>query len=220
MGIRGSVKLALLAEGAGELGSGFPSRPGDILPEQILGAGHALVRRMFASNGGLPEKAIVFLAPLRTPRGREPRGSDLTVSSDLRRLLSWPRVEHAPHASVVLLDDDDDEGIARELSEEIGETLPPSTIIAAVPEFEAWLLVDHDALQRVLGAKFDKPPERFGRDDAKARLQNLCSTHRPETSYSTLAREIAQELDLTLAARLPSFLRAHQAVRAIAQRLR
>lgn len=219
----GALKLALLAEGVGELALGASSRaPGDPLPNDALGAGHLLVRKMAVSTGLIPEAAVVFVRPLKLHPGRDARGSDLSALPRLRQLTVWPQSKRAPDGSIVLLDDDDRKGIAAELGSQVEAWSHRMVVIAAAPEFEAWLLADHEALQRALNASIDmtSSPDRLGRDEAKRLWTSLRVQHRPDWTHNQAARNVVDALDLERAAkRSGSFRQALEGVKGFTTKL-
>ncbi len=89
--IEGALKLALLAEGQGELAASSKNRiqlaPFDTIDPEQLGAGHRLVARITAEGRPIAFEAVQFVSPLRV-RGREAKGSDLVTPATLRALLA------------------------------------------------------------------------------------------------------------------------------------
>jgi hypothetical protein len=84
-----SLNIVLYAEGGRELSSDqrIVLAPGDLIPDECLGAAHVLTARTIEHKARIPRAAIHFSEPLRT-RSRQPRGSLLLIRSTLRQLLS------------------------------------------------------------------------------------------------------------------------------------
>lgn len=152
------LRVVVMAEGAGELGhTGAPVVPGSWRAPEHLGPGHVLVRRVVEQECGVPEGAISFFEPFRPSTGRPfLHGSQLRVVKSLKKvILPWRLQpdEERPHLAVVLLDADDDEPgpLRTRLEEALTSVGTPVVIGVSVKEFEAWLVADDAACQRVLG---------------------------------------------------------------------
>lgn len=155
----GQVRVVLYAEGAGEVSfSSLERSPGTSLLEEELGAAHLLIRRALEQGRGIPEAAVSFEEPLRLRRGgRIARGSDLLSSQRLRELLTWPA--HPPDLAVVLVDADGFLDRLQVLQRAVVDRSVPHAIGVAVQEFEAWLISDHGAVKKALGASPSGPAE-------------------------------------------------------------
>lgn len=144
---------------------------------------------------------------------REARGSDLTTTRVLRRLLNSPQKHRAPDCSIVLLDDDGDPDKVKDAITEAQTAFPPACVVVASRTFEAWLIADHDGLQAALQATFamSSAPDTV---DAKTLLAGFTATSmqaRPGMTAAMLRRSIAEQMDLDRArSRSPSFDRAAQ----------
>jgi hypothetical protein len=148
-----SARVALYAEGAGEtLGAvTLLPTPGDLLREGHLGPAHLLVRRVVSQERRIPEDAVHFVAPLRSPRGKTVCGSMLHSGKILRKCLVWPFADRRPDLAVVIVDQDDETRRKRDLDAATANLAVTRVIAVAVKEFEAWLLADPDALRDAVG---------------------------------------------------------------------
>lgn len=182
-----SFRVVLYAEGAAETAGSVTQLPEPLHPlaEDMLGPAHMLVRRCLSP--AVPESAITFLAPLRTSRGRVARGSDLLHVPTLRRLLAFPR---RPDLAVVLVDGDEDRSRKATLEAALEGLAMPRVIGVAPPEFEAWLIADHEAVGAVLGRPVPTPPdpESMRRRQAKALLQDWLTDGPAEARISVASR--------------------------------
>jgi hypothetical protein len=211
-----SQRIVLYAEGPGDSGGELRMLPayGTALAEPHLGAAHYLVRRTVARILSCPPDAVTFTAPLRTPRGRHARGSDLLVPPILRRLVAFPPTPRRPDLAIVLLDEDGDRS-RRELAKCMEAGTVPSVLGIPAPEFESWLLCDHQCVCSQLSTASDPPPEpdSMPPGQAKAYLRRLVATGPANVSWGEAARSIAQNLDLDLAMRSRSFERFEKELR-------
>lgn len=189
------MRVALYAEGPGELGhrDGAAS-PGHPLEPSLLGPGHALLDRSLRHLR--PALAPTFVAPLRLPRGRVARGSDLHDPTSLKRLLVWPSPSLRPDLQVVLVDADGDERARRRLAEAVAELLHPPVLAVAVQEFESWLIRDLGALRSCLDLDSDPHPAEQNQrpGEAKTWLKQRCAEVGRDGATSRL--DIAKALDL------------------------
>jgi hypothetical protein len=164
------MRIVLYAEGAGELAAAGNSHTSHIIPEDDLGAAHLLVRRCLAEGGPLRTEAIRFQGPLRAPRARVARGSDLLDRNTLRRLLTWMKPELEPDLVVVLVDEDGERGRKQMMEDFVSDLLPDKKVVAvAVREFESWLIADEDAAGEASGTSFDRTPDIEPMEPRKAR---------------------------------------------------
>lgn len=208
------MKVVLYAEGVGETGKGLLPAPGDVLPEELLGPAHVLVRRGLQRERRIPEAATQFVAPQRV-RARQPKGSDLHHRQTLRQLLSWPLASRRPDLAVVFVDADGERARQRTLEAHV-EGLPiPKVLAVAVQEFEAWLLADTsalaEALQRTVQA--GPSPESLDPGVAKKTLNDWMAEQAADPDQRlALRREIAERCALDEVSRCCSafatFLRA------------
>jgi len=172
----GALRIVLYAEGGGETTGELEGlrAPGDPLRDEEQGPGHLLVRRAVTLAGSVPEQAIVFEEPLRTRRGRLPRGSDLHDTNTLAQLLTWGTRSRQPDLCVVLVDSNGDTRRKERLNAAMSGLTVPKVIAMAIAEFEAWLIADHQAVARVLGSgPVDLgPPESLSPRSAKNALKS------------------------------------------------
>lgn len=189
------LRVVLYAEGSGEtLGAvSLLPAPGEPLGEQMLGPGHVLVRRALSEARGVSPADVQFESPLRTRRGRVPRGSDFLRSTTLLQLLSWADPARQPNLAVVLVDADGDRQRRRKLQSIARQVTVPAIVAVATQEFEAWLIADHATLSQVVGMKVEpvSEPERLQPGEAKAGLAR-CG------AVPQLRREIAERCDLRI----------------------
>ncbi|MBI5361924.1 MAG: DUF4276 family protein [Planctomycetes bacterium] len=194
-------RFVLYAEGAGELGStpGHPLAPGRVLPAELEGPAHVLVRRCCRELLDVAEHALRFEAPLRHA-AREVRGGDLRNSKVLRRVLHWADPSMRPDVAIVLVDQDGEEDRRSRLATWIGDPLPTTPVVlgVAVEEFEAWLITDHAAVNLVLELREDPwvKTESMRPGHAKERLGRLVQASRRGASAPELRLELAKQLDL------------------------
>lgn len=198
------LRFVLYAEGAGELGStpGYPLAPGKPLSPELEGPAHVLVRRCCVELLGLDEHAVRFEAPLRH-EAREVRGGDLRNTKVLRRILRWADPRLRPDVAIVLVDQDGDVDRRSMLSACIAN--PPQVIPIvlgiAVEEFEAWLIADHAAVNRVLELQEDPWPktETMRPRHAKELLGRLVEGSERGASTPDLRLELVRAMDLNRA---------------------
>lgn len=212
-------RVVVYAEGAGELAGRDTSRqraPGHALTEEELGAAHLLVRRCLERAGDLAPDSIQFEAPLRS-RGKLARGSMLHSRNTLRPLLFWADEDMQPDLAVVLVDAD---GKADERQEELSTSMENLLVKAvaavAIQEFEAWLIADGEAVKSVLRKPLvpPKPPERLGRTQAKALLQQWSEEHASKQAPAELRRQLVLQCNLdTLSRVCPAFAAFLQGLR-------
>lgn len=197
-----SLRVVVYAEGTGELARDWlpGAAPGVPIEDEDLGPAHVLARRGLRRTRGVAEMAVVFEHGLRKTNTRAPRGSDLHRETILRRLLDWSDPAMRPQLALVFVDEDDEKGRYPRLKESIEGlriSRPPTVIVVARREFEAWLVTDRKCLERALGRTLEDPgdPETWGPARAKALLANLLEG---ETSIrrSALRREISTSCDL------------------------
>lgn len=187
----GALTLALVGEGAGDLGAEWPwTTPRSALSDDELGPAHLLIRRATAAGAGVPEGAVRFVAPVRKSTGAHYRGSDLLRPENLRRIVAAHQLPVAGHPLVhrvvVLVDQDGDPDRERMLVDAVGAR---AIVGVAVKEFEAWLHGHPN-------------PESLARGQAKADLRDRAVRE---------ARARAVDLD-ELARRCPSFGRRRGAL--------
>lgn len=199
----GAFKVALYAEGAGETLKGPHSSvpPGEILPEDELGAGHVLIRRLLSQDLSLPPGAVRFVRPLRL-RDREARGSDLLDDRAVSRLVNWPMPTRRPTCSVLLVDSD---GRPGRHPLEFRDCIPPAYRGVAAKEFEAWLIADQVGVQQAMaGATFEmtRAPEDLLPGEAKALLAQALGgvSSGSHEEAKGLRRTISELMDLDRAA--------------------
>jgi hypothetical protein len=222
------VRVVVYAEGVGERAGELtlPPPPGYRLSEEHLGSVHVLVRRAMSVGGPLPEAAICFDSGLRTRAGREPRGSDLHHTETLRRLLSWPRPELRPDLAVIVIDEDEDHGRESQLEHTTADIPVPHVIVAAVHEFEAWLVADTKSLRTALelDVSTTKDPESMPRGESKVTLADWIARAKkatlPGSDSRLIRRSIAAHCNLDeVAKRCPSFDRLVRKLAAVNARL-
>lgn len=198
-------RVVVYAEGQGELAGTVrhDHAPGSPLSEQELGPAHLLVRRCLERTRGLDPSVIRFEEPLRTGRGRRPRGSDLHSGDALRRLLLWADESKRPHLAVVFVDADGDEKRQGYLDGYVTDLPVEAVVGVAVEEFEAWLIADSAALKSVFRQPLAPPksPERLGRRQAKELLQQWCEQHGRNRDAGELRGELALSSDLETVSR-------------------
>ena len=224
------VRVVLYAEGPGETFGldehwsaanttlGIMPPPGEALPEEVLGAGHLLMRRIICDRSRVPPGAIRFDAPLRT-RGRVPRGSDLLDKEVLPQLLVWPRDRHRPDLAIVLVDRDGRVD-RRSTLEQIAVPHPkiPCVVAVAREEFETWLVADMKAVKNMTGGtSVDLPGTIENRQPREVKRllkgwladrldQDEIPHGRRQGATRRLRRDLAAVCDLAvLADRCPSF---------------
>ena len=175
----GAIRVALLGEGAGDLGGEAPTFgrpvPREPLLEGGLGAAHLIVRRALAFARALPEAAILFERPLVLQSGREARGSDLLVPRRARRLVAYPPTDRPPpDLVVVLVDEDGDGGRAPALDVALPRrSLHPRVVGGvAVRELEGWLISDRRAVRDLALPEPPSNPDALAPGAAKAWLAN------------------------------------------------
>jgi hypothetical protein len=176
-----TVRAVLYAEGSRESAGSDRAHlylePGALLAEDALGAGHLLVRKAMVRALRVPEPAIQFEAPLLT-RGRRPRGAQLRHRATLRQLLRWPDPSKRPDCVVFLVDQDGDATRKSALEEAASDLPVPHVFGIPVPEFEAWLIADVQAVRSATSlAEFDvaEPVESLAPQEAKRRLTRFTS---------------------------------------------
>lgn len=194
-----TLRVVLYAEGAAErLGveSVLPAS-GDVLRDELLGAGHILMRRAISKARSIPEPAIRFESPLRT-RGRIPRGSDLHNERTIRQLLTWLNPSLTPDLVVVLIDCDGEHDRKRRLEGHVAG-LPCTKVIAlAVEEFEAWLLADVATLAGLAAPRaYRGRPESLKPGEAKAEF----SAYFPREALRETRMKVAHTCDLDVVAK-------------------
>jgi len=210
-----SLRVVLYAEGGNETTgeAGLPPAPGTSLLEGNLGSGHVLVRRCLELTRNLPAPAVRFEAPLRDRRGNVARGTALLHRETLRQLLTWPLAHMRPDLAVVLVDGDEDLSRKARLEELVSDIAVSRVIAVAVQEFEAWLIADHAAVRKALGAALPAPadPERMARREAKGLLASWMGD-RTESSKRGIRMTLASLCDLEVVRRrcaaFDEFLRA------------
>ncbi|MBI5516443.1 MAG: DUF4276 family protein [Deltaproteobacteria bacterium] len=193
-----TVRVVLLAEGAGETGGDLtpPLAPGEVLAEGHRGPAHALVAQALARSWSIPVGAVLFEAPLRTVRGTVARGGELLDRGTLRRILSWARPTQRPDLVVVLIDADGELNRKARLNE-FARDLPGARVIAvAVEEFEAWLLADEAALRAALDREIPAAPspEELPPGAAKKKLNALCDGGNASSDRKPRRRQVRQTL--------------------------
>jgi hypothetical protein len=197
-----SLRVVLYAEGGRDLGAATTQvAPGQALPEDALGPAHFLVRRSIEETRRIPEAAIRFEAPLRTPRGIVAQGSHLLDRKTLRQLLTWVHPARRPDLAVVLVDADGDTDRRRALVEVVADLPMHPVIGVARQEFEAWLVADASAVRAAIGRAFDLPedPERLPPREAKQRLDAaLGGSATPLAQHREKRLQIAQGCDLAI----------------------
>lgn len=203
------MRIAVLAEGAGELGTLLSTRaPAHTIAAEQLGPAHVLISRCLQTDRGLHEREIEFVEPLRV-RGRIARGSDLLNARTLRQLLVWPMAERQPDLQVVLVDQNGEARRRARLQTSIeGLVVPELVIGVANKEFEAWLVGDEEAVRECVGEGFSIPGnlEDMERRAAKNKLLGLIRSSSRASEESVVRREIAEQLDLDrTASRCPLF---------------
>lgn len=193
-------RVVIYAEGQGELAG--PMRhdhaPGAPLVEEELGPAHLLVRRCLERTRDLAPSLVQFEEPLRTGRGRRPRGSDLHNGDSLRRLLLWADERKRPDLAVVFVDADGGEARQEQLDASV-QALPVEAVVGvAVQEFEAWLIADSEALTSVLRHPLapPRPPEKLGRREAKELLHGWCEQHARSRDANVVRGDLARECKL------------------------
>ncbi len=190
------LRVALYAEGGGELTGaqhGLPPVPGDPLPPEVLGPAHFLVQRSINSIHHVPERAIQFQSPLRTDRGRVPKGSDFLTRTTLRRLLTWPNQIRQPDLAIVIVDSDGEQNRKNLLESYIADLPVRHVIGVAINEFEAWLLADQMAVKEAAGsipAGCDSP-EKLDPGRAKELLRSVS-----QRNERTIRLSIARSCDV------------------------
>jgi len=198
-----SLRVALIAEGSGDLGSSsrlnLPrATVNEALINDELGPAHWLIRRAVAAAKGMPEDAVTFVAPLRLPTGRAPRGSDLLLRRNLARLVAYPPLTPRPDLIIVLIDEDGEADRAANLNA-ARPALPPDALLTAVAvrEFEAWLISDGGAL-RTLDLPGPPPanPEQTDPRAAKTWLGN--ATAASLSPAFTIRCDLARLVDLSV----------------------
>lgn len=212
-------RVVVYAEGQGELAGSMrhDHAPGSPLSEQELGPAHLLVRRCLESARELDPSVVRFEEPLRTGRGRRPRGSDLHNGDALRRLLLWADESKQPDLAVVFVDADGDEKRQGYLDTSV-QGIPVDAVVGvAIEEFEAWLIADAEALKSVFRQPLAPPksPERLGRRRAKELLQQWCEQHGRSRDAGDIRGQLALLSDLeTLSRQCGAFATFLQKLRA------
>jgi len=209
MTLVGALRISLIAEGAGELSRSVHAPPGELLPDDALGAGHVLIRRIAAEATSLPNGAIQFVASLRRSTGQPLLGSALAEPALLKEVLVWPQARRGPSVSVVLVDADGDSKRFKDIETMVKTLRTPTAVAVAVQEFEAWLIADDHCLSQVMGTsvKSDKRPDDLHPGVAKKRLTALCEKHRPNDAGSSVRVELASLMSLKKAAGRSSSLK-------------
>lgn len=195
-------RVMLYAEGVGETGAGqgLPPPPLDEIWEDALGPGHWLIRRAIATSWQIPEAAIRFVSPLRH-RAQIIRGSMLLDREILRRAATFADPRRMPDLVIMLVDSDGDADRKRELELHVADLPSPPLIVCPAPEFEAWLLADHDAVRALAGSvQAPASPESLAPRAAKELLADW--THQVEEGRLSLARTANLK---AMANRCPSF---------------
>jgi hypothetical protein len=195
-------RLVVYAEGSADRGGEVTllPAPGEALSPEQLGPVHVFVRRVLTARG-LPEGAIRFEAPLRV-RGRDARGSDLHNRVTLRQLLRWARPDLRPELVIVIVDADDEPLRAQRLERETDDLGVERVVVAAMREFEAWLIADTRALRETLDLNLSmtKDVESMARSEAKRLLDEWITkrlSRRVEgESARALRRRLAESCDL------------------------
>jgi hypothetical protein len=108
------------------------------------------MRRVLGLAWQIPEEAITFIGPLRNG-GRVIRGSMLLDRDVMRRALTFPVARRRPDFALILIDEDGDAGRRARLAAQLEDKDLAHAIGCAAPEFEAWLVGDHDAVRAHLG---------------------------------------------------------------------
>ena len=213
------LRVVLYAEGTRETGDtiALATAPGNPLPEERLGTGHVLLRRIIVAEKGLKQKDIRFDAPLRKRRGVPARGSDLSHRSTLRQLLHWASPERQPHVTIVLVDADGETQRKTMLEKWTEGVSVPHVIAVAVQEFEAWLIADLKTVEEMHGGAPEpvrtSEPERLEPLVAKRCLDAWLSA---ETDASSARRCIAERCNLNTVARAcSSFAALRRDIRAV-----
>lgn len=194
------MRLVLYAEGAGEVAGagGLAWHTNSPLAEDSLGAAHELVRRCLAREDGgpLPPSAVQFIGPLRTGRGRIPRGSDLLDREKLRRLLTWMQPALQPDLAVVLVDEDGDASRKRAIENHVADLPVKKVVAVAIREFEAWLVADEAATGKAVGKTIDrtKDPETMAPGEAKSQWRGWMSGGDELTARLNVARTLDLEV--------------------------
>lgn len=188
--IVGALRVAVIAEGAGEGSTGFmPPQPGDALWEALFGPVHVLLQRLIAQ---VTSAAIMFVQPPRT-RGRLAVGSDLIHRKTLRQLLTWGLVT-PPHLTVVVVDRDGEVDRPSILTEHVQGIAHPHVIGIAVEAFESWLAIE------------EPNPEALSAADIKQRV----SRERDQRLATASTMDLPKHL-----ARCPSLADLHEKLKGI-----
>jgi hypothetical protein len=165
-------RIVLYAEGGAETGSddGPPPTPGSEMGREQFGVAHILIQRVVAEAWAIPLPAIGFVGPLRH-KSRVIRGSQLLDREVLRQALTFASPTRKPDFAVVLIDADG-EPRRKEHLEAATEGLSLRRVIGcAAPEFEGWLLGDHEKVRDLFGAvQGPASIEDLGRREAKELL--------------------------------------------------
>ncbi len=200
-----ALRVALYAEGPTELadaGTLAPS-PGSALEEEFLGPAHVLIRRCLVDTGGPQVSEVRFEAPLRTGRGRMPRGSDLLDRMTLSMLLTWPLPAKRPDLAVVLVDADGDRRRLSRLRRVTRSANLPAVVAVAVQEFEAWLIADHAIACSVLQRSPSPPraPESMNPGEANELLARWIGGSAVAAEARVVRRRLAEQCTLELVRR-------------------
>jgi hypothetical protein len=210
------MRVVVYAEGPLESREVGPMlRPGSDLEPTDFGPAHVLVQRALVEHLNFSAAELRFVVPLRVGVRRH-RGSDLIVSSVLRRLLTWPRADERPDLAIVVVDEDGDAQRGTNITSACEAMALPTVVGVCRPEFEAWLMADVTAARDVLGAAPDEPPsaENMHGGDAKRLLAEWIAGRDDIETRLALARKI----DLVALRRHRSFERFVKQLRAVLAR--
>ena len=172
------------------------------MKEEHLGPAHILVRRCLVADRSIPEGAVRFEGPMRTPRACAAVGTALYgTRQSLRRLLTWPmhpKAPQQPDLAVVLVDADGDTGRKTRLEAWCSDRPVTKVIGVAIQEFEAWLIADIRALKGALNAAPRAPThlESMKGREAKELFALWLRTHVPDRSEREIRMTLASTCEL------------------------